>query len=107
MPPAARSLRAICTYATEKMVRMIVAKKKAAGAYFSFPAPTTNGKLNMNTANGAEPVTQRKRIEEKADRAGSQLLDALVVADVDRGDGPLVDHVRMGCTAPTLRVARH
>ena len=61
MPPAARSLRAIWTYPTEKMVRTIVAKKNAAGAYFSFPAPTANGKLNMKTDSGAEPVMQRKR----------------------------------------------
>ena len=107
MPPAERSLRAICTYATEKIVRTIVAKKKAAGAYCSFPAPTANGKLNMNTASGAEPVTQRNSTRSKADRAGPQLLDTLIAPDVDRGDGPLVNHVRNGCPSPTFRMATH
>ncbi len=31
MPPAARILRHICTYATEKMVRTMVAKRNAPG----------------------------------------------------------------------------
>ena len=85
MPPAARSLRAIWTYPTEKMVRTIVAKKKAAGAYFSFPAPTTNGKLNMKTDSGAEPVTQRKRTRRRPielDRSFSTLSSPAMSIEV-------------------------
>src|SRR4249920_3529562 len=42
------------------MVRTTVAKRKPAGVPSSLPAPTENGKLNMKTASGADPVTHRK-----------------------------------------------
>ena len=103
MPPAARIFRAICTYATEKIVRTIVAKKKAAGAYFSFPAPTTNGKLNMNTASGAEPVTQRKSTRRRPIEPDRSFSTCSRIGDVDRGDRPLVDHMRVNCTPRTFR----
>jgi hypothetical protein len=87
------------------MVRTIVAKKNAAGAYFSLPAPTANGKLNMKTDSGAEPVMQRKstsRSPTEPDRSFSTLSRH---RDVNRGDGSLMSQMGMD-NSPSLR-ARH
>src|SRR3979409_2590572 len=43
------------------MVRMRVAKRKAAGAPMPLPKPTTSGVLKSMAEIGAEPVTVRKR----------------------------------------------
>jgi hypothetical protein len=54
-------LRDIATYPTEKMVRMMVANRKAAGVPRPLPKPTASGVLKSIAEIGAEPVTVRKR----------------------------------------------
>src|SRR5262245_53529009 len=65
MPPAERILRHIWTYATEKIVRTMVAKRKAPGPPQPEPSGPTYGVLNSVTASGAEPVTHRNRTERR------------------------------------------
>ena len=105
MPPAARSLRAIWTYATEKMVRTIVAKKNAAGAYFSLPAPDGEREVEHEDGQRRRARDAEEEDEKQADGAGSQLLDALIGTDVDRGDRSLVSQMGVD-NSPSLR-ARH
>ena len=53
------TLRDIATYPTEKMVRITVAKRNAAGAPRPLPKPTTSGVLKSIAEMGADPVTVR------------------------------------------------